>query len=134
VILPAELNNMSSGFFTLSAQEALLRLTLAGLTVSFYILTYASIALCLSSFMSHSLASPIFTLIFTAASTVVQNLEVFKSVSPYLITHHLLSWQNLMNKSIDRNSLFFSFIIVGFYFLGSLLIGITIFNRKDETT
>jgi ABC-2 type transport system permease protein len=134
VVLPVELNNMSAGFFTLSAQEAILRLILAGLTVSFYILTYASIALCLSSFMSHSLASPIFTLIFTAASTVVQNLEVFKPISPFLITRHLLSWQNLMNQTIEWNSLIFSYIIVGFYFLGSLLIGIIIFNRKDETT
>jgi len=84
--------------------------------------------------MSHALAIPIFTLIFTAASTVVQNLEVFKPISPFLITRHLLSWQNLMNQTIEWNSLIFSYIIVGFYFLGSLLIGIIIFNRKDETT
>ena len=134
VVLPVDFNNMSSGFFTLSIQEAILRLILAGLSVSFYILAYASIALCLSSFMSHSLASPIFTLIFTAASTVIQNLEVFKPISPFLITHHLLSWQNLMAQSIKWNTLFFSYLIVGCYFLGSFLLGIIIFNRKDETT
>ncbi|NLJ37657.1 MAG: ABC transporter permease subunit [Candidatus Atribacteria bacterium] len=134
VVLPVDFNNISSGFFTLSIQEAILRLILAGLSVSFYILAYASIALCLSSFMSHSLASPIFTLIFTAASTVIQNLEVFKPISPFLITHHLLSWQNLMAQSIKWNTLFFSYLIVGCYFFGSFLLGIIIFNRKDETT
>ncbi|MBP8932861.1 MAG: ABC transporter permease subunit [Candidatus Atribacteria bacterium] len=132
VVLPVELNDMTSGFFTLSAPEALLRLIFAGLTLSFYILTYASIALCLSSFLTNSLASPIFTLIFTAASTVIQNLEVFKPISSYLITRHLLSWQNLLNQSIEWDKLFFSLIIVGSYFLGSLLIGITVFNRIDE--
>jgi len=134
VILPTKLNNLSTGFFTLTPQQALIRLFLAGITVSLYILSYASIAMFLSSFMSHSLASPIFTLIFTASSTVLQNLEVFKPISPYLLTSHLLSWQNFLNQSIKWDSFIFSLLIICGYLLGSFFMGIFIFIHKDETS
>ncbi len=133
IILPVELNTVSAGFFTLSAKEALIRLLLAGTSVSIYILSYASIAMCLSSFMNHSLASPIFTLVLTAAFTVLQNLEVFKPISFYLITSHLLYWQNFLIQSIKWKSFVFSLLIVIGYLIGSFLLGTIIFIRKDET-
>ncbi|MCX6090216.1 MAG: ABC transporter permease subunit [Candidatus Atribacteria bacterium] len=133
VILPVKWENMSAGFFTLTAPEAVWRMILAGTTVSIYILAFASIAMCLSSFMNHSLASPIFTLVLTAALSVLQNLEVFKPVSPYLITSHFLDWQTFLSRSIDWNQYLVGFLVVMVYLLSGFIIGAFTFIRRDET-
>ncbi|HSV30705.1 MAG TPA: ABC transporter permease subunit [Atribacteraceae bacterium] len=134
VIMPADLGNLSSGFYSLESGEALVRLLLAGTAVSIYIIAYGSIALFFSSFLNHSLASPIFTLVLTATFTVLENLEFFKPFSPYLITHHFLYWQNFMIEQINWTGFTGSLTIIALYIAACLCFGGIIFQWRDEVS
>ncbi len=133
VILPNELSNFSEGFFNVPAEEALWRLASSGIAVSLYVLAFASVALFFSSFLNHSLASPVFTLVMTTAFTVLENLEFFRPFAPYLITHHFLYWQNFMVHEIDWLGFFSSLGVVMVYIAGGIIGGGLIFRYRDET-
>jgi len=133
VILPNELSNFGDGFFSVPAWEAAWRLVLCGIAVSLYILAFASVALFFSSFLNHSLASPVFTLVMTTAFTVLENLEFFSPLAPYLITHHFLYWQNFMVQQIDWSGFSSSLGVVMLYIAGGFFGGGVFFHFRDET-
>ncbi len=92
-----------------------------------------SLALFFSSLVENAIGPIVATMAVIIVFVIVSaiNIEIFKSIRPYLFTNYILSWQLLFDNPVDTARVLKALLILFTHIV--LLFGITaiIFNKKD---
>ena len=108
------------------------RLLGGGVMVALYISSFSALSYLFSSLFYRPWGGPLLALGIGAFSWIVERLGGGENVQIYLITHHLSSFNIFFLPRIDWHQALSSFLILGSYTGGGLLIGALIFMRQEE--
>lgn len=108
------------------------RLLGGGLMVTLYISSFSALSYFFSSLFYHSWGGPLLALGVGAFSYIVEHLEIAENIHGYLLTHYLSSFHIFFLPQIDWHQALVSFLVLGSYTGGALLLGAFIFLREEE--
>ncbi len=124
---------VESGVEIVPEAEALRDLALAYALQGLSMVAVASIALCVSCAVSRGAVAAGVTLSFLLLSLMLGTLplESLEAVRPYLLTTHMLAFEQVLETTVDwgvvREAIFW---VVG-YAVGALILAVAILNRRE---
>lgn len=119
------------GIWVFKEQDALLKLLATYGLVSVAMLAVGSMSFAISTFLSNSNAAIVGGMGLLYTSAVIQEIEYFDFLKPYLITTYFESWRKLFMDPVDTALLLKALCVLFTYALVSLVIGLAIFDRRD---
>lgn len=119
------------GIWILPEREAVVRLAAAYALIAAAMVAVGSISFAVSTFLSNSNGAIAVAIAILYGSVVVQEIEYFAPVKPFLLTTHLDYWRKLFLGPVDMGQYGTSLMVMAIYSLASLAIGVIIFQRKD---
>jgi ABC-2 type transport system permease protein len=95
--------------------------------------TVASLSFFFSSLVENSIGPIISTMTVIIVFLIISNLDVdlFKTVKPYLFTNYLADWRLFFDEQVDFRQILKSATILGSHCAGFLIATLFLFNRKD---
>ncbi len=112
--------------------ELSLRLLGGGMMVALYISSFSALSYLFSSLFYRSWEGPLLALGVGAFSWIGERLGKGENIQVYLLTHHLSSFHAFFLPQIDWHQVLSSFLVLGSYTGGALLLGALIFIRQEE--
>lgn len=124
------------GILVLPADDVAWRFFVAYILAIAPMLTVATIAFFISSFMENAIGPIVTTMGIIIVFTVLTVLPVdsLESVRGYLFTYHMVVWQKIFTDPVNWHGIVASLINLGLYTGGSLIGTWIVFTRKDILT
>ncbi len=97
------------------------------------ILAVASIALLLSTVTRNSAAAVVGTLMFSLLLQLITIVPGLEGLKPYLLSTQFNAWQGLLRSPADWDPIIRAAWVCSLYAIPSLLVGLTVFLRRDVT-
>lgn len=121
----------SGGIWVLPETTAIVRLAAAYALVAAGMLAVGSISFAVSTFLSNSNGAIGAAMGILYGSAVIQEIEYFKVLKPYLLTTHLDKWHRLFTGAFDAHAFLKAILVMLIYSAVSFAIGLIIFRRRD---
>jgi ABC-2 type transport system permease protein len=114
--------------------DALWRFLYASFSGTWALLVVAAIAMLFSVLFESSSMAVVTTLAIYIMLYIIGRIEFFEDLRPYFFTTDMDFWRDVFKPVIPWRSLFHYGSICGAYIFGTLLVAVTVFDRKDITT
>ncbi len=121
----------NDGIWVIPEHTAILRLLAAYALVASGMLAVGSISFAISTFLSNANGAIAVAMGVLYGSAVIQEIEFFAPLKPYLLTTHLEKWRGLLQGTFDTHQFLHSVGIMLAYAVVSFVIGLIIFERRD---
>jgi ABC-2 type transport system permease protein len=121
----------NDGIWVIPEHTAILRLLASYTLIASGMLAIGSIAFAISTFLSNSNGAIAGAMGVLYGSAVIQEIEFFAPLRPYLLSTHLEKWHGLLQGSFDTHQFLHSIGIMLAYAVVSFVIGLIIFERRD---
>lgn len=121
----------NSGIWVIPEHTAMLRLLASYVFVACGMLAVGSIAFAVSSFLSNANGAIAVAMGVLYGSAVIQEIEFFARLKPYLLTTQLEKWHGLLQGTFGTHQFLNSVGIMLAYSVVSFVIGLIIFERRD---
>jgi ABC-2 type transport system permease protein len=121
----------AQGIYIFPETEGIVRLAAAYIFAAFAILSVASIAFFISSFVSNSLGAIGSAMLTLIAFQIMGMFDFFKPISEYLFTAHMESWSGLFITNVPWEQIFKSACVLCAYSAGFFTLGLIVFARRD---
>ena len=121
----------SGGFWVIPEAEAIRRLAMAYALVTMGMLAVGSIAFAVSTLLSNSNGAIGAAMAVLWGSLVIQEIDYFKVLKPYLLTTHLDHWRWLIDGKGTTQEFTNGVIVILAYSVVAFVIGLLVFRRKD---
>ena len=119
---------------TVSLADGLVHVLWVTLYVCAAMAALGAIGLALSTFTEHALGAIAAVMMLVVASEVVDNIQQFAPVQPYLPTHWWLSFDSLLRTPVDTTTLWHGLLSFAAYVLVFLSIAWARFTAADVTS
>lgn len=119
------------GIWVFPEGSAILRLLATYGLVAVATLAVGSLSFAISTFLSNANAAIIGGMALLYASAILQEIEYFKFLKPYLLTTYFSSWRKLFVDPIDAWIIWKSLGVLLIYSAVGLIVGLIIFQRRD---
>lgn len=114
--------------------DALWRFLYASFSGTWALLVVAAIAMLFSVLFESSSMAVVTTLAIYIMLYIIGRIEFFEDLRPYFFTTDMDFWRDVFKPVIPWRSFFHYGSICGAYIFGTLLVAVTVFDRKDITT
>ena len=121
----------NDGIWVIPEHTAILRLLASYTLVASGMLAIGSIAFAISTFLSNSNGAIAGAMGVLYGSVVIEEIEFFAPLKPYLLSTHLEKWHRLLQGPFDMHQFLHSIGIMLAYAVVSFVIGLIIFERRD---
>lgn len=118
----------------IAREDALWRFLYASFSGTWALLVVAAIAMLFSVLFESSSMAIVTTLAIYIMLYVIGRIEFFEDLRPYFFTTDMDFWRDVFKPVIPWRSFFHYGSICGAYIFGTLLVAITVFDRKDITS
>ncbi|HEX5734518.1 MAG TPA: ABC transporter permease subunit [Blastocatellia bacterium] len=114
--------------------DALWRFLYASFSGTWALLVVAALAMLFSVLFESSSMAVVTTLAIYIMLYIIGRIEFFEDLRPYFFTTDMDFWRDVFKPVIPWRSFLHYGSICGAYIFGTLLVAVTIFDRKDITT
>ncbi len=118
----------------IAREDALWRFLYASLSGTWALLVVAAIAMLFSVLFESSSMAVVTTLSLYLMLYIIGRVEFFEDLRPYFFTTDMDFWRDVFKPVIPWRSFYHYGSICGAYIFGTLLVAVTIFDRKDITS
>lgn len=124
---------LQRGILVLTADDVAWRFIVAYILAVAPMLTVATIAFFISSFVENAIGPIVATMGIIIVFTVLSVLPVesLEGIREYLFSYHMVVWQKIFTDPVNWHGIFASLINLGFYTVASLVGAWIVFTRKD---
>ncbi len=119
------------GIWIFPEGSAILRLLATYGLVAVATLAVGSLSFVISTFLSDANAAIIGGMTVLYTSAILQEIEYFKFLKPYLLTTYFSSWRKLFVDPIDASIILKSLGVLLIYSAVCFIVGLIIFQRRD---
>lgn len=121
----------NDGIWVFPEWSAILRLLATYGIVAVAMLAVGSVSFAISTFLSNANVAIIGGMGLLYMSAILQEIEYFKFLKPYLLTSYFNSWKGLFIEPIDTTIIWESLGVLLVYSAVAFIIGLVIFQRRD---
>ena len=118
----------------IAREDALWRFLYASFSGTWALLVVAAIAMLFSVLFENSSMAVVTTLALYLMLYIIGRVEFFEDLRPYFFTTDMDFWRDVFKPVIPWRSFYHYGSICGAYIFGTLLVAVTIFDRKDITS
>ena len=118
----------------IAREDALWRFLYASFSGTWALLVVAAIAMLFSVLFENSSMAVVTTLALYLMLYIIGRVEFFEDIRPYFFTTDMDFWRDVFKPVIPWRSFYHYGSICGAYIFGTLLVAVTIFDRKDITS
>ena len=118
----------------IAREDALWRFLYASFSGTWALLVVAAIAMLFSVLFESSSMAVVTTLSIYIMLYIIGRVEFFEDLRPYFFTTDMDFWRDVFKPVIPWRSFYHYGSICGAYIIGTLLVALTIFDRKDITS
>lgn len=124
---------LQQGMLVLPESDVAWRFVLAYILAGCSMVTVASIAFLLSSFVENAIGPIVGTMGIIIVFTIITVIpvETFSDIRPYLFTYHMAVWQKMFADPVPWSDVQTSVLNLAGYSFGSVFVAWVIFVRKD---